>query len=137
MSLQDVSQPLDELGVKRSHVAIHEWVHKVDVQPLSTVTADQLSVDEKVIRLHGQDHWLYGVVDPTRTKFFTCACFRPQRNRRRGGFWTSYTVAITSTTWYFSWTVRIILDQCSLKTATDSRSFNMRIGMLSNVFFRR
>ena len=63
MSLWDASQFLDELGVKRSHVAVHEWVHKVDLQPISTVTADQLAVDEKMIRLHGQDHWLYGAVD--------------------------------------------------------------------------
>ena len=64
MSLWDASQHLDELGVERSHVAIHKWVHKADLQPLSTVTADQLAVDEKMIRLHGQNHWLYGAVDP-------------------------------------------------------------------------
>jgi len=27
------------------------------------VTADQLAVGEKMVRLHGQDHWLYGAVD--------------------------------------------------------------------------
>ena len=64
MSLRDASQFLDELGVQRSHVAVHEWVHKADLQPSSTVTADQLAVDEKMIRLHGQDHWLYSAVDP-------------------------------------------------------------------------
>jgi len=56
MSLRDASQHLDNLGVERSHVAIHEWVHKADLQPVSTVTADQLAVDEKMIRLHGQEH---------------------------------------------------------------------------------
>ena len=64
MSLRNASQFLDELGVQRSHVAVHEWVHKADRQPISTVTADQLAVDEKMIRLHGQDHWLYSAVDP-------------------------------------------------------------------------
>ena len=64
MSLRDASQFLDELGVDRSQVAIHEWVHRADLQPISTVSADQLAVDEKVIRLHGQDFWLYGAVDP-------------------------------------------------------------------------
>ena len=58
MSTRDASQFLDELGVQRSHVAVHEWVHKADLQPISTVTADQLAVDEKMIRLHGQDHLL-------------------------------------------------------------------------------
>ena len=64
MSLRDASQFLDELGVDRSHVAVHEWVHKADLQPISTVSADQLAVDGKVIRLHEQDFWLYGAVDP-------------------------------------------------------------------------
>jgi len=64
MSLRDASQFLDELGVQRSHVAVHEWVHKANLQPISTVTADQLAVDEKMIRLHGEEFWLYGAVDP-------------------------------------------------------------------------
>ena len=58
MSLWDASQFLDELGVQRSHVAVHECVRKADLQPISTVTADQLPVNEKMSRLHGQDHWL-------------------------------------------------------------------------------
>jgi len=44
-------------------VAIHDWVHKAELQPLSTVTADQRAVDEKMIRLHAQEFWLYGAVD--------------------------------------------------------------------------
>jgi transposase-like protein len=39
-------------------------VHKADLQPISTVTAYQLAVDEKVIRVNGDDYWLYGAVDP-------------------------------------------------------------------------
>jgi len=31
MSLRDASQYLEELGVGRSHVAIHEWVNKADL----------------------------------------------------------------------------------------------------------
>ena len=75
MSLRDASQFLDELGVKRSHVAVHEWVHKADLQPISTVTADQLAVDEKMIRLNGQDHWLYGAVDPKTNEILHISLF--------------------------------------------------------------
>jgi len=64
MSTRDASQFLEELGVQRSHVAIHNWVHKADLQPISAVSADQLAVDEKVIRINGDDYWLYGAVDP-------------------------------------------------------------------------
>jgi len=68
MSLRYASQFLYKLGVQRSHVAIHEWVHKADLQPISTVTADQLAVDEKMIRLHSQQFWLDGAVDPNTNK---------------------------------------------------------------------
>jgi transposase-like protein len=75
MSLRDASQHLDELGVDRSHVAIHKWVHNADLQPLSTVTADQLAVDEKMIRLHGNEYWLYGAVDPRTNKILHVSLF--------------------------------------------------------------
>ena len=64
MSTRDASQFLDELGVQRSRVAVYNWVHKADLQPVSTVSADQLAVDEKVIRINGDDYWLYDTVDP-------------------------------------------------------------------------
>ena len=75
MSLRDASQFLDELGVQRSHVAVHEWVHKADLQPISTVTADRLAADEKMIRPNGQDHWLYGAVDPQTDEILHVSLF--------------------------------------------------------------
>jgi len=75
MSLRDASQFLDELGVQRSHVAIHNWVHKADLQPLSTVSANQLAVDEKVIRINGDDYWLYGAVDPETNEILQLKLF--------------------------------------------------------------
>lgn len=76
MSLRDASQFLDELGVQRSHVAIHDWVHKADIQPISTVSADQLAVDEKVIRINGDDYWLYGAVDPETNEILQLRLFQ-------------------------------------------------------------
>ncbi len=75
MSLRDASQFLDELGVDRSHVAIHNWVYKADLQPASTVTADQLVVNEKVIRVNGDDYWLYGALDPETNKILQFRLF--------------------------------------------------------------
>ena len=63
MSTKNASQFLDELGVQRSHVAIYNWVHEADLQLVSTVSADQLAVDEKMIRINGNDYWLYGAID--------------------------------------------------------------------------
>ena len=53
-------EKLRAIGVSRHPRA----VHTADLQPTPTVTADQLAVDEKAIRLHGQDAWLCGAVDP-------------------------------------------------------------------------
>ena len=47
MSTRDASQFLDELGAQCSHVAIYNWVHKADLQPVSTVSADQLTLTRK------------------------------------------------------------------------------------------
>jgi len=74
-ALRDTSQFLDELGVRRSHVAIHEWVHQANLQPLSTVSPDQLAVDERVIRVNGDDYWLYGAVDPETNEILQLKLF--------------------------------------------------------------
>jgi transposase-like protein len=50
------------------------------------VTADQLAVDEKVIRVNGDDYWLYGAVDPETTKYCSSSRFKRRRNRRHDGF---------------------------------------------------
>jgi transposase-like protein len=75
MSLRDASQHLESLGVERSHVAIHNWVHKADLQPISTVTADQVAVDEKMISVNGAEHWLYSAVDPETNEIIHLSLF--------------------------------------------------------------
>jgi transposase-like protein len=75
ISFQYASQTFDELGIQRSHVAIHDWVDKAELQPISTVSADQLAVDEKMIRLEDQDHWLYGAVDPRTNEILHVSLF--------------------------------------------------------------
>jgi hypothetical protein len=39
-------------------------MHEADLELVSTVSSDQLAVDEKLIRIDGDDFWLYGAVDP-------------------------------------------------------------------------
>ena len=39
MSLRDVSRHLEKWGIDRSHVAVHNWVHKADLQPESSSMA--------------------------------------------------------------------------------------------------
>jgi transposase-like protein len=56
-------------------VAIYDWVHKAELQPFLTVTANQLAVDEKMIRLHGQEFWLYRAVDLNMNEFLHVRVF--------------------------------------------------------------
>jgi transposase-like protein len=62
--MRNASQFFDELSVKHSQVAVHNWVHKADLRPISMMSADQFAVDEKVNSTNGDDYWLYGAVDP-------------------------------------------------------------------------
>ena len=78
MSTRDARQFLEELGVNCSHVAIHNWVHKADLQPISTVSADQLAVNEKVIRINDDNYWLCGAMILRQTKYCSSGCFRRQ-----------------------------------------------------------
>ena len=75
ISMRYASRSLDELGVQRSHVDIHNWVHEANLQPVSTVSADQLAVDEKMIRINGNDYWLYGAVDPETSEILQFRLF--------------------------------------------------------------
>lgn len=64
LSLSNAKQHLDRLGVERSRTAIHNWAQKADLQPDSDADPNQIVVDETVIRVNGQRHWLYATVDP-------------------------------------------------------------------------
>jgi len=66
---------------QRSHVAIHNWVHEADLQPISTVSEDQLAVDAKMIRLRDQKFWLYGAVDPQTNEILHVSHY-PTANKR-------------------------------------------------------
>jgi transposase-like protein len=56
-------------------VAIHERVHTAELQPISTVTRDQVAVDEKMIRRHGRAFWLYITVEPKTNEILHVSLF--------------------------------------------------------------
>jgi len=64
LSLSNTVELLDALGVDRSRKAIHDWVHKADLQPESGHSPNQVAPDETVIRLNDQQFWLYAAIDP-------------------------------------------------------------------------
>nr|WP_256948582.1 IS6 family transposase [Halorubrum ezzemoulense] len=81
VSLREVNKFLDEYGINRSHVITHNWVHKANLQPISTISEDQFAVDEKMIRLHGRKFWLYGAVDPYTNKILHVSLY-PTTNKQ-------------------------------------------------------
>jgi putative transposase len=76
LSLSNTKQHLESLGVERSRTAIHDWVRKADLQPDSDVEPNQIAVDETVVRVNGQRHWLYAAVDPETNQFLHVRLFQ-------------------------------------------------------------
>ena len=68
LSLSNTKQYLKRLGVKRSRMAIHNWVQKADVQSTSDAEPDHIAVDEAVIQMNDERHWLYAAVDSETNK---------------------------------------------------------------------
>ena len=64
LSLSNTISILERLGVKRSRTAVHDWVHKADLQPDGGASPNHVALDETVIRLDGQQYWLYAAIDP-------------------------------------------------------------------------
>lgn len=76
LSLSNTKQHLENLGVERSRTAIHDWVRKAGLQPDSDVDPNQIAVDETVIRVNGQRHWLFAAVDPHTNQFLHVRLFQ-------------------------------------------------------------
>jgi len=64
LSLSNTVCILEELGVDRSRKAIHDWIQKADLQPEEGKNPNHVAVDETVIRINGQQFWLYAAADP-------------------------------------------------------------------------
>jgi len=60
---------VDEFGVERSRKAVHDWVHKADLQPTIDVSSGHATLDETVIRINGQQFSLYATVEPETNDF--------------------------------------------------------------------
>ena len=64
LSLSNTVDLLADLGVDRSRKAVHDWVHKADLQPEPGQSPNQVALDETVIRINDQQFWLYAAADP-------------------------------------------------------------------------
>jgi putative transposase len=75
LSLSNTVSILERLGVERSRKAVHDWVQKADLQPATDACPDQVALDETVIRINGQQFWLYAAVDPDTNEFLHLRLF--------------------------------------------------------------
>ena len=75
LSLSNTIRKLYKFRVKRSRKAVHDWVQKADLQPADDASPDHVAFDETVIRINGQQFWLYAAVDPDTNKFLHVRLF--------------------------------------------------------------
>jgi putative transposase len=75
LSLSNTVTLLEDLGVKRSRVAVHNWVQKADLQPADGESPDRVAVDQKAIRINDEQYWLYAAIDPETNRFLHLRLF--------------------------------------------------------------
>ncbi|MDS0261960.1 IS6 family transposase [Haloarcula sp. S1CR25-12] len=75
LSLSNTISVLDNLGVNRSRKAVHDWVQKADLQPISGKSPNQIAVDETVIRINDQQFWLYAAANPATNEILHLRLF--------------------------------------------------------------
>jgi transposase-like protein len=75
VSLSDTVSILERYGVDRSRKAVHDWVHKADLQPDPGRAPNQVALDETVIRVNDQQYWLYAAIDTETSKYLHVQLF--------------------------------------------------------------
>ena len=76
LSLSNTKQILERLGVERSRTAIHNWVQKADQQPNCDGSPNHVAVDETVIQVNDERHWLFAAVDPETNRILHVRLFQ-------------------------------------------------------------
>jgi len=64
LSLRKTVIFLEKFGVKRSRSIVHYWVKKSNFEPASGRVPEKIALDETVVRIDGDHHWLFAAVDP-------------------------------------------------------------------------
>ncbi|MFA9518718.1 IS6 family transposase [Halopenitus sp. H-Gu1] len=75
LSLSNTVVLLEELGVKRSRTAVHNWIQKAELQPAGGESPDRVAVDQKAIRVNNNWYWLYAAVDPETNRILHTRLF--------------------------------------------------------------
>ena len=101
LSLSETRLMLKSFGVERARSTIHNWVKKCDLKPAGNRQPDQVALDETVVKVNGEQFWLFGAVDPETGRILHIRLF-PHR-----------TIVTT----------KIFLDELAEKHAVDDAEF--------------
>jgi putative transposase len=137
LSLSSTVSALYSLGVERSRKAVHDWVQKADLQPLSGKAPNQVAVDETVIRINDQPFWLYAAADPQTNELLYLRLFSTTTTALTDSFSTNYGRNTMSNPPCSSSMVPNISKQHSADQGSDFRQNVTEIGMPLNVYLEK
>jgi transposase-like protein len=78
LSPADTTSVLGKFGVSRCRTTVHNWVQKATVQPADGYSPAHVAVDETVIQVNDERHWLYAAVDPATNRILHAGLYTAQ-----------------------------------------------------------
>ena len=137
LSLSNTKQYLENLGVKRSRTAIHNWIQKADLQPADGASPNRVAVDETAIQIDSDRFWLYAAVDPRTNEFLHVDVFPVQNKQFTLVFLRDLREKHHVDDASFSLMLVDISQLRSHEPRSDFKSLVMEIGMPSNVYLEK
>lgn len=75
LSLSKTTSILETHGLDRCRSTVHNWLQKADVEPQSGRAPDHIAIDETVIQIDDERHWLFAAIDPATNRFLHVRLF--------------------------------------------------------------
>ena len=64
LSLQKAVSFLENFGIERCRSTVHYWVKRSNLEPRTGRSPEKIALDETVVKIDGERHWLFAAVDP-------------------------------------------------------------------------
>ena len=82
LSLSNTKRYLEKWGVQRSRTAIHNWVHKAELEPAPETEPTEIALDEKAINVDGTYEWLFAAIDTATNELLYVCLFQTRTTER-------------------------------------------------------
>ena len=112
-------------------------MRKADLQPADGGSPDHIALDETVIRINGQQFWLYAAVNPETNKFLYLRLFATTTTALTRRFLQELQQKYDVSDAAFLVDQSNILRQHFVEQASDFRRRATEIGLLSNVLLEK